>query len=204
MYMRQLLTACLDLIFPPSEQEKLLREATEAAVRTLYQPGPYQHTTYLARYTEPLVRAAITENKFNDSQPGAKLLAALLGRYLATLPKDTLCIPIPLGKTRERERGYNQVERVLQQVPERPLIRTDILVRRVDTTAQTELNRSARLENMRGAFTCAATADTFAHYSAVVLLDDVVTTEATMAASRASLAPHLPTHVTLHCVALAH
>jgi predicted amidophosphoribosyltransferase len=90
-------------------------------------------------------------------------------------------VPIPLSQTRRRERGYNQVEEVLQKthIP----YGAKLLTRIRDTAPQTSLPRKARIENMNGAFSAVAGLDPQVTYT---ILDDVCTTGATLESARSA------------------
>ncbi len=93
-------------------------------------------------------------------------------------------IPIPLGGRRQRQRGYNQSERIAAALGTRigvPL-RADVLQRIRETLTQTALTPEARHANVAGAFR-AEPVDGLD----VVLVDDVFTTGATLAAAAAAL-----------------
>lgn len=165
-------------------------------------------TVALADYREPAIRNAIIANKFHADRHAAQLLACLLSRWCEDQPTSVVIIPIPLSARRLHKRGHNQVETVARCVRLSdtigPQIRT-ALKRVRDTAPQTSLARGARAKNVTGAF--AVTSIDLADVppnTTIVLLDDVITTGTTMAAARAALAPHLPPHVELTCIALAH
>jgi len=96
-------------------------------------------------------------------------------------PCDAL-IPVPLFATKERERGFNQAERLALRlglalgVP----VNSRALRRRLPTPSQTRLSRKQRAENMRSAF--ALRQKEGIKGTRLVLIDDVFTTGATTSA----------------------
>jgi len=201
--MQKLLTGLIDSIFPPTDNEQLLRLTTPDAFVTLAQFGNHHGSDYLTHYTDKLVRTAVTENKFNHHPTAAKLLGALLKNWSDTQPDTTLYIPIPLGPKRQRERGHNQAETVLRQARVKN-INTTLLKRAVETKQQTTLHKSERQKNMQNVFAYTNQNIDWTSFTQVIIFDDVVTTGATLLAARATLAPHLPPHLKLRCLAIAH
>ncbi len=124
---------------------------------------------------------------------GERRLAEPLGRAMARRWSDAGCsgdllVPVPVHASRRRERGYDQAE-LLAVVAGRqlglPVARA--LERRRATVRQAELDRSARAGNLRDAFglrggTGAAVRDRW-----VILVDDVMTTGATLSEAAAPL-----------------
>jgi len=93
-----------------------------------------------------------------------------------------LVVPVPLYPTKEREREFNQAERIaigLAGALKLPM-RTDLLRRVLPTRTQTLLTRSQRSENVRCAFAPGAGAKL--NGERVILVDDVLTTGATTSA----------------------
>lgn len=91
----------------------------------------------------------------------------------------TCIVPIPLHPTKQREREFNQAERIAQHlsVATGLPVRTDRLRRVVPTRTQTMLSRQERMENVRRAFaTCGAER---LDGDRIILVDDVLTTGAT-------------------------
>jgi ComF family protein len=135
-------------------------------------------------------RSLIHELKYRSGSYAFEDLAEMLQRsahYRTYLAGGTL-VPVPLHPTRQRERGYNQSERIARFLARKvDSCRVAPLLRRVkDTETQTRLNRNAREKNMRKAFALSAHAlvEPGANY---ILIDDVFTTGATLNACAAVL-----------------
>lgn len=109
-------------------------------------------------------------------------------RELLSWQADAL-IPVPIHKTKFRQRGYNQAELVAQELGRQsgiPVL-TDILVREVETAAQKKLNPVERLENLEKAFQIS---ENSVKLDIVVLVDDIYTTGATLEACSRRLLAH--------------
>ncbi len=127
---------------------------------------------------------------------GWHALGAALGERMARLtwPADvqderTALIPVPLSDGRMRERGYNQSERIAAalSISWRIPVWSDVLVRSRATQTQTRLTPEERLANVSGAFRASATSGRALRGAHLVLVDDVVTTAATLNACAAAL-----------------
>lgn len=101
----------------------------------------------------------------------------------------TALVPVPLSPPRLRERGFNQSELLARPLAKRWSIPvwTDVLVRARATETQTRLTPQQRRHNVSGAFTAAPAAAGRLRRAHVVLVDDVVTTAATLNACAAAL-----------------
>ncbi|MEM7481575.1 MAG: ComF family protein [Acidobacteriota bacterium] len=110
-----------------------------------------------------------------------RLAERLKGR---TGPPIEWVVPIPLHWRRRLQRGYNQAEAIARPLAERlelPLIRA--LRRPRATPPQTGLGRRERLRNPRRSFRLSATYQQKLSGEGVLLVDDVLTTGATLRAA---------------------
>ena len=145
------------------------------------------------------LRQAILELKFHRRERLGKRLGELLVEVwtgveeLSALDSPVL-VPVPLHSSRERERGFNQAQLLaeglkygLARVPgTRTLeIAPRCLWRTRATVPQTGLSLTARFENVRGVF--AVSLPEVIRGRVAVLIDDVMTTGATLSACAAAL-----------------
>ncbi len=95
-----------------------------------------------------------------------------------------ILVPIPLHQLKRRERGYNQSDYIckgislLTNIPVRP----SLLKRVRYTQSQTKLNQVERSENVNGAFRINSSKNKILQGKTIILVDDVITTGATMRA----------------------
>lgn len=121
--------------------------------------------------------------------PGVAERMARLDWPADVVAERAAVVPVPLAPARERERGYNQSERLARAlapwwgIPVWP----NALARTRHTTTQTQLTPEQRLVNVSGAFCVPESARGALRRSHVVLVDDVVTTAATLNACAAAL-----------------
>ena len=140
---------------------------------------------YLAGWGQlnPLARA-VRALKFH----GQLAVARSLGRAMASLASaepGAVVVPVPLHVDRLRERGYDQaalLARELARATGLPLA-VRALRRIQPTPAQTALDAAARRSNLRGAFASSERAPA----RTIVLVDDVLTTGATVDACARAL-----------------
>lgn len=98
-------------------------------------------------------------------------------------------VPVPLSPSRQRERGFNQAEVIASSVTRMwdiPLM-GDALVRAASTRSQTQLTPDQRKGNVAGAFSVPHEVRASVVGRHLVLLDDVVTTGATLREAASAL-----------------
>ena len=129
------------------------------------------------------LRRALAALKYSGASRLAPVLADAAAPALASLlgvSGPAALVPVPVHRERQRVRGYNQaalVARELADLTRQPV--ADVLERTRPTTKQHRLGRAARLANLRGAFAVRARASVPAR---VIVVDDIITTNATLEA----------------------
>ena len=152
-------------------------------------PAPLLQLEWCAPYAGP-VRAALHELKYGGEQRLAVPLGIAVARRWARVGVGTeVVVPVPVHVDRERRRGYDQAALIAAVTAERlGLPVTRALERDRATIAQFELGRDERATNVAGAFRLrrsVASSEIAGRW--VLLVDDVVTTGATLAACGAAL-----------------
>jgi ComF family protein len=107
---------------------------------------------------------------------------ARLSWPLDVVEERALLIPIPLAAARKRQRGYNQSALIARELGARwkVSVREDVVGRTRETSSQTRLTPEQRLDNVAGSFCVVAGKRSELSGAHVVLVDDVVTTAATL------------------------
>ena len=134
---------------------------------------------------EGKVQHLIHELKYKGNADAGIFLGQELGKNLKDAPlfqSIDYLIPVPLHPKREKERGYNQslvIARGISEVTGIP-IDENYLVRSVNTTTQTHKSKEERWKNVKDIFEVRHPEQLEGKY--VLLIDDVLTTGATLEA----------------------
>jgi ComF family protein len=151
----------------------------------LQRPPPLTETHAAFVYGFPLDRL-VPRFKFHNDLAAGRLLSELMLQGASALSKPSALVPVPLHGSRLRRRGYDQAQELaksLARALQVPLL-SELLVRTRATAPQSELDAGARQRNLRRAFEVRAGAALPEH---VTLIDDVMTTGATLEAAAKSL-----------------
>lgn len=140
---------------------------------------------------DPIASRAIHALKYHDWPVIAEHFAERMARLRFPAEVEAgerVFVPVPLSARRLRERGYNQSLVLAKALAtRRPAIIRSPLVRTRETPTQTRLTPEQRLANVADAFRVDATQLSGCGDRAVVLVDDVITTGATLNACARAL-----------------
>lgn len=104
-------------------------------------------------------------------------LGALLDAHLPILPERVIITPIPTVSSHIRQRGYDHMQLIAHYLAKTRNLRVDPILQRATSTKQRDAGRRQRIKQAKEAFVCVKPPNDQAIY---LLLDDVVTTGATM------------------------
>jgi ComF family protein len=139
-------------------------------------------------YSGP-VRAALHALKYGgERRLVAPLGAALAERWSCVSAGGDIITWVPVHPARRRERGFDQAEELARAMGTRlrlPVV--PCLERRRRTAAQHALDRQSRASNVGGVFTTVASARPRLQDRWLVVVDDIMTTGATLAGCAAAL-----------------
>ena len=154
------------------------------SARALARPPTWNRTRAAVEFNEKS-RRLIHALKYNDRHEVADLMSQTMSRAgKELLAGADLIIPVPLYPIRMWQRRFNQAALLAQkiartaQIPYRP----DVLKRSRPTRQQVGLKGSARRDNVKGAFAVDDHDANTLYGIKIVLVDDVITTGATVGA----------------------
>lgn len=135
-----------------------------------------------------VLEALIDGLKFHNVKAAAKDLAALLDERLPLLPEGTIIVPIPTVRSHIRQRGYDQVELIARHLAERRQVTIVRALERVGKDTQHKLGREDREVAAKRAFVLNSRVRVEKD-SPILLLDDIITTGATVLQATQTLQP---------------
>ena len=160
-------------------------DAPQACGDCLRKPLPVQATHAAFVYAAPLDRL-LPRFKFHRDLAAGRLLSQLMAQALTDAGRPQALVPVPLHQARLRSRGYDQaleLAKPLARALRLPML-PDALRRIRATAPQSELDATRRRRNLRRAFDTRRDPPLPAH---VALVDDVMTTGATLHAAAEAL-----------------
>ena len=163
-------------------------------------PAAFDNSVVPFRYLDP-ISSHIQHLKYDRRLAVApalgKILAMQVIKQTDKLP-DAL-IPVPLHRGRLKQRGFNQANLIAESVGRLLGIPVDyrVISREKETKSQTNLDRRSREENVRNAFAV----DVIGRYDAIAVIDDVITSGATISAVCSALRRNGYTNISAWAVA---
>ncbi|WP_092989478.1 ComF family protein [Rhizobium sp. NFR03] len=152
-------------------------------------PPPFTRLRSVAIHTG-IARDLVHALKYTDRTDLAPMMAAwMLRAGEGVVQAADAIVPVPLHKYRLWSRRFNQsaeLARALAHLSGRPMLAT-ALVRRRRTMRQVGLGATQRQDNVRGAFLVTEAGQSLVFGRHIVLVDDVYTTGATVAAATRAL-----------------
>ena len=163
------------------------RPGAKSVCHTCHVSPPRYNGIRAAYLMDGAAKNAVYALKYRDVRAYAPHMAELLATRLGAhaLSGDVL-VPVPLHRRRERSRGYNQSALLAKELSRHTgmVVEPELLARNRDTPPQVDLTgEGERRDNVEGAFTSTPAVGG----RRVLLLDDVVTTGATMSACATAL-----------------
>ncbi|MBH2019282.1 MAG: ComF family protein [Burkholderiales bacterium] len=197
---------CVSCALPlPADLSMGLRGAGRHCAGCMRQRPPQDSTLAAVPYAYPW-SALITRYKFGEQHGWAGFFASLLlktpgvAQALNELDAQDWLIPLPLSAERLQTRGFNQAwelaSALARQSQTRAQADTRLLLRLKHTRPQSQLKREARLANVKGAFQVDPLRMPKLQGRRVVLVDDVMTSGASLFAAAQALRDAGAAHIT--------
>lgn len=159
--------------------------------KAFYGRLPLKHAAAVYYFTKnSLLQHLLVQLKYKNNRDAGHFLGRMLGHALANAERFSgveLLVPLPLNPQKEFIRGYNQSALLCEGIREiwkKPVLTTAITRIRF-TGTQTHRNRLSRWQNMENSF--AVTQPELLINKHILLVDDVVTTGATLEACGSSI-----------------
>ncbi|MBS3913988.1 MAG: ComF family protein [Bacteroidetes bacterium] len=164
-------------------------------------------TSYLFFSEKGIVRNLMHTVKYKDGRDPAFLLGKLFASELKENKseyKPDFIVPVPLHPSRQRQRGFNQSEQIALGMAEilETEVRNDVIKRNHFSGSQTKKSRYERWENVQSEFVLGE--NPMVYGKEILLVDDVVTTGATMESCAQVLLDQVPKKLGLATLAMAH
>lgn len=160
-------------------------------------PLPYISLSAYEREMITLVHAIKYSDDIASALDLSYMLFALLEKSLIKEGVTYYVVPIPLHRDKEKERGYNQAEIISANICRLAAIHKNLglslihapqlLKRCKHTRVQRSLDKAARLENVKDAFVVDAAQRNKVKGRDIIIIDDVLTSGATIYSAAASL-----------------
>lgn len=163
----------------------------------IIKPPPLDECLATVSYEYPW-SDCIASYKFGNKPAWAGVFALLLKSTPSiehAVDESDVIVPVPLSVARLQHRGYNQALEICKHLNRTKTDKT-LLLRIKDTLIQSSLSKSDRLKNVQTAFAVDPLRAKELQGKRVLLVDDVMTSGATLFAAAAALRQAGATHIT--------
>ena len=181
-----------------------LASATGQCGACVREPPPLDACVAAVAYAFPW-SALLLNFKFHGDPGWAASFATLMRSapwVEPALEQADLVLPMPLSRERLRERGFNQSLELARRLAPRK-VDSGILLRTLHTVPQSALGRAERMRNVRHAFAVEPARASALDGTRVVLVDDVMTSGASLFAAARTLRHSGARHITAMVLARA-
>ena len=189
----------------PLDMSLGLRTRPGVCMDCIVERPPLDHAFAAVTYAYPW-SGLVGRYKFGEQPGWAPIFAALLlqtpgvMKSMAALDPADWIVPMPLSAQRLQTRGFNQAWQLATALAgqSRSLARADarLLLRVKDTRPQSQLKRAERLTNVKGAFLVDPLRSAEVIGRRVMLVDDVITSGASLFTAASALKQAGAAHVT--------
>lgn len=201
--MREWLLYLFDLLLPPRRTERVVRSLTLEQLQSL---GTASADTEALPYHDPRITALVWELKYYGTAHACTIAGAYISEQVLAAAAEELgvplLVPVPMHRSRRRERGHNQTELLcraaLRHLDGAVQYAPAALIRTTHTKQQQGLPKQERLKNVRSSMWAD---ETVVAGRACIVLDDVTTTGATLEEAKRALRNAGARAV--HCISLA-
>jgi len=122
-------------------------------------------------------RKLLTAYKFNKNLPLAQLFAEKVMEVKKGEPllRDAVIVPVPPRPGKTKNSGWDQVEHLIKRLEKKGSVQINRCLKREKSNVQKRLNRTERMENLKGRIISNGVSPKIA-----LIIDDVITTGSTM------------------------
>ncbi len=157
-------------------------------------------------YKQTTIKSLVYELKYNSTKSIANNLSEILIKHLKISGfeknKNQILIPVPLHKSRLKQRGFNQSLLLAENISKQlqiPVVE-NVLFRTKNTKHQTKQeSKIQREKNIKGAFVCKNIH--LIKDKEIILIDDILTTGATLKECAKEISKHKPKNILAFVVA---
>jgi ComF family protein len=167
----------------------------------------FEKTFYCFDYKREIIKEAIWQIKFKNNKNVCILFADTLANKIKGLEIDNfILIPIPIHKKRRQERGFNQCERLCEEIirkisKQNFRYEKNLLIRTRYTEKQSWNNKKDRENNLKEVFEINKNLKQNIYNKKVILIDDVITTGSTIKEASRTLLESGASEVISICIA---